>query len=60
MTEHLLDRRGILLGLARISHTIFAQSGSFARRFVSFVRDVLARGVRDASGAGTFHGLRRQ
>src|ERR1700730_5755749 len=44
--------------LARISHTIFAQSGSFAGRFASFVRNVLARGVRDASGAGTFHGLR--
>jgi hypothetical protein len=32
-------------GLARISHTIFAQSGSIVRPFVSFFRDVLARGV---------------
>jgi hypothetical protein len=40
--------------LARISHTIFAHSGSFARRFVSFFRDVWLVASKDASRSWDF------
>ena len=46
------------LDLARISHTIFARSRSFARRLDSRFRNAPARGAGDASRAGILSGLR--
>ncbi len=44
-------------GLARISHTIFASSGTFARRFVCFFWAQKPVASRDARDAGTFAGF---
>ena|SRR5436190_11108189 len=54
----MFDRRELIAALARISHTIFARSRSFARRLDSRFRNAPARGAGDASRAGILSGLR--